>query len=337
MTFAWPGMLWLLVLVPVLAALQVQILRRRRRDAQRYERVFQSSGRQRPGRGIAGLLPASLFLLGVTISIVALARPSATVMLPSQRGTVILSLDVSGSMKAQDIKPTRMEAVKEAARTFVNVQPRGVRFGIVAFSSTAILVQPPTSDKARVLAAIDRLGPQMYTAIGSGLLTALDAIFPKPASDAPEGPNAPLESAPVPEPPAVAPGSYRSAVIILLSDGQSNQGPAPLDAAEEAANRGVRVFTVGVGTREGTDLSFGGFTFHAILDEATLKRIAAITGGGYFKASSAEELRGIYQSLGTRVHLEQETTEITALAAGAAAALFLLMGALSLAWFNRLL
>jgi Ca-activated chloride channel family protein len=283
-------------------------------------------------------VPAALFLLGVTVSVVALTRPSATIMLPAQRGTVILSLDVSGSMKARDIKPTRMDAVKAAARTFVNVQPRGVRFGVVAFSGTAILVLPPTSDKNQVLAAIDRLQPQMYTAIGSGLLAALDAIFPKPSGEGSGSADAPLAPAPQEqEPPPVAPGSDSSAAIILLSDGQSNQGPDPLDAAEKAANLGVRVFTVGVGTREGADISFGNFTFHAILDEATLRKIAMITRGSYFKASSAEELRGIYQSLGTRLELEKANTEITALFVAAGLGLFLVMGALSIAWFNRLL
>ncbi|MGO9311050.1 MAG: vWA domain-containing protein, partial [Spirochaetia bacterium] len=177
-----------------------------------------------------------------------------------------------------------------------------------------------------------------YTAIGSGLLTALDAIFPKPQAEGAGSADAPLApAAPEQEPPPVPPGSDTSAAIILLSDGQSNQGPDPLDAAEKAANRGVRVFTVGVGTKEGADISFGSFTFHAILDEATLRKIALITGGSYFKASSADELRGIYQSLGTRLELEKVNTEITALFVAAALALFLAMGALSLAWFNRLL
>jgi Ca-activated chloride channel family protein len=279
-----------------------------------------------------------LLLCGVAVFTVALARPTATIRFPARRGTVILSIDVSGSMRAQDIKPSRMDAVKDAARGFVNGQQHGVRFGIVAFSGAAYLVQPPTADKAQVLASIERLRPQMFTAIGSGLLTALDAIFPKPAADVASGPDSPLAPAPQEqEPPPVAPGSYTSAIIILLSDGQSNQGPDPLDAAEQAANLGVRVFTIGVGTREGTDLSFGSFTFHAILDEATLRKIASITGGSYYKASSAEELRGVYRSLGSRLEMEKETTEITVLFAAAALVLFLLMAALSMRWFNRLL
>jgi Ca-activated chloride channel homolog len=212
-----------------------------------------------------------------------------------------------------------------------------VRIGVVAFSGTALLVQPPTTDKSKVLASIDRLGPQMFTAIGSGLLTALDAIFP-PEEEPTESANAPLaHAAPESEPPPVPPGSYSSAAIILLSDGQSNQGPDPLDVADKAARLGVRVFTIGVGTREGVDLNFGAFTFHAILDEATLRKIALITGGSYFKASSAEELRGIYHSLSTRMVLERQDTELTAPLVAAALVLFVLMGAISIAWFNRLL
>jgi Ca-activated chloride channel family protein len=331
-------MLWLFALVPVLIAIYVLGARRRRKYARRFARVVLVADALGRGPGFRRHLPALLFLLGVTVSIVALARPSASVVLPAQRGTVILSLDVSGSMRARDIKPTRMDAVKDAARTFVNAQPRGVRFGVVAFSGTAILVQPPTTDKSQVLAAIERLRPQMFTAIGSGLLTALDAIFPKPSLEAADSANGPLASAaPDQEPPPVAPGSDSSAAIVLLSDGQSNQGPDPLDAAEKAANLGVRVFTVGVGTREGANVGFEGFTYHATLDEPTLRKIAQITGGSYFKASTAEELRGIYQSLGTRLELEKENTEITALFVAAALGLFLVMGVLSIAWFNRLL
>jgi Ca-activated chloride channel homolog len=335
MTFAWPGMLWLLVLVPVLAALQVLIPRRRRKHARRYASFVHVRDALGRAPGFRWHLPKLLFLLGVTAAMVALARPSATIMLPAQHGTVILSLDVSGSMRAKDIKPTRMDAVKDAARTFVRAQPPGVRFGIVAFSGTAFLVQPPTTDKGRVLASIERLQPQMYTAIGSGLLIALDAIFGKPSEEPLDAPLA--QASPDTETPPVAPGSYTSATIILLSDGQSNQGPDPLDAADKAAERGVRVFTIGVGTREGANVGFGGFTFHAILDEATLRKIALITGGSYFKASSAEELRSIYHSMGARLELHKENTEITALFVAAALGLFVLMGVLAMAWFNRLL
>ncbi len=338
MTLTWPGMLWLLALVPVLIAIYVRVLRRRRKHTQRYAGLVHLTDGGGRGPGFRRHVPGLLFLLGVTVSIVALARPFAPIMLPGLRGTVILSIDVSGSMRARDIKPTRMDAVKDAATTFVNAQPRGMRFGVVAFTGWATIVQAPTMDKRLVLAAIERLSPQMYTAIGSGLLTALGAIFPKPSGEQADSANAPLTPVPqAQEPPPVAPGSNSSATIILLSDGQSNQGPDPLDAAEKAANLGIRVFTVGVGTKEGADINLDGFTFHAILDEPTLRKIAMITGGRYFKASSAEELLSIYKSLGTRLGLDKENTEITALFVAAAAGLFLVMGVLSISWFNRLL
>ena len=330
-------MLWLLGLVPVLTAIYLAVFRRQRKNTLRFAGLIHVTN-ARPGPGFRRHVPALLFLLGAAALIVALARPSATILLPGLRGTVILSLDVSGSMRAMDIKPTRMDAVKDAARIFVNAQPRGVRFGVVAFSGAAIIVQNPTADKAQVLAAIGRLSPQMYTAIGSGLLTALDAIFKKPFSEQVYSAGAQLAPAPQEqEPLPVPPGSNTSAAIILLSDGQSNQGPDPLDAAEKAANLGIRVFTVGVGTPKGANINLDGFTFHAILDEPTLQKIALITRGSYFKASSAEELRSIYQSLGTRLGVEKEYTEVTALFVAAAVVLFLLMGVLSTVWFNRLL
>jgi Ca-activated chloride channel homolog len=338
MSFTWPSMLWLLALVPVLIAVYLRVLRRQRQNTIRYAGLVHVTNARGRGPRFRRHVPALLFLLAVGASVVALARPSATLMLPGFRGTVILSLDVSGSMRAMDIKPTRMDAVKGAARTFVNAEPQGMRFGIVAFSGAAIIVQTPTTDKAEVLAAIDRLSPQMYTAIGSGLLSALDAIFKKPSGEQVYTAGTLLAPAPQEqEPPPVPPGSNTSAAIILLSDGQSNQGPDPLDAAEKAASLGVRVFTVGVGTAKGATINLDGFTFHAILDEPTLKKIALITRGRYFKASSTEELRSIYQSLGTRLGLEKQNTEITALFVAAAVALLILMGVLSILWFNRLL
>ena len=206
MTFAWPGMLWLLALVPALAAVYALVLRRRRKNVHRIQRVIRLSDMVGRGPGIRRHVPALLFLLGASACILALARPSAALLMPGKHGTVILSLDVSGSMRARDIKPTRMEAVKEAARIFVDVQPRGVRLGVVAFSGSAFLVQSPTSDKRQVLAAIDRLHPQMFTAIGSGLVTALEAIFPKPSAGEGDTAAVPLQSSPPEsEPPPVAP------------------------------------------------------------------------------------------------------------------------------------
>ena len=283
MNFVWPGILWLLALVPILVGAYVLAQRRRQKYALRYASLSLVKDALGRGPGIRRHIPAVLFLVGLAVIIFALARPSAAVTLPSEEGTVILSMDVSGSMRATDIKPSRIEAVKEAARIFITKRPHNVRIGIVAFSGTAELVQPPTTDNDQLLAAVNRLHPQLYTAIGSGLQTALDAIFEKPGQTGTDAgqpsPTAPLVAAPQDqqEPPPVPPGSYKSAVIVLLSDGQNNQPPNPLDVADKAANLGVRVFTVGVGTRGGGRIGFGGFSFRVFLDEETLKQVAAKT------------------------------------------------------------
>jgi len=297
------------------------------------------------GSGIRRHISAALFLAGLAMIIFALARPAATVDLPSEEGTVILSMDVSVSMRATDIKPSRMEAVKEAARVFIQKRPRHVRVGIVAFSGTAELIQAPTTDNDQLLAAVNRLHPERYAAIGSGLQSALDTIFEKTdqnqarATDTPPpDPTDPLGAAfpPNQEPPPVAPGSYKSAVIVLTSDGHSNKGPDPLDVADKAANLGVRVHTVGVGTKEGAIIGFEGSSFRVVLDEATLKAISAKTAGTYTNASSEEDLERIYGNLSTGLMVEREKTEITALFVAAAAVLLLGASAFSLLWFNRL-
>jgi Ca-activated chloride channel family protein len=342
MSFIWPGMLWFLLLAPALAGAYILAQRRRQKYALRYASLSLVKEALGKGPGRRRHVPAVLFIIGTVVMIAALARPSASVTLPSQQGTVVLALDVSGSMRAEDIKPSRMDAVKSAAKSFIGKQPRHVRIAVVSFSGNAALVQPPTTDKDQLLAAVDRLRPQRYTAIGNAILTSLDAIFEnmnvggqsdRPAQD----PMRPLAPAPPDQPtPAAAPGSYTSAAIVLLSDGQSNQGPDPLDAADKAANLGVRVFTVGVGTPQGAVIGFEGFSFRVMLDEAALKQIANKTGGSYYRAGSESELRNVYNTLSTRLMLEKEKTEITAIFAGVALALMLAAGGLSLLWFSRL-
>jgi Ca-activated chloride channel family protein len=276
-----------------------------------------------------------LLLIGLTVMMVALARPVATITLPSQQGTVILTFDVSGSMRADDVKPSRLEAAKAAAQTFVEKQPANVRIGVVSFSDEAAIVQAPTNDREAVLAAINRLTPQRRTAIGSGILTSLDAIFEKTSTTLPPSSNDYLTpSQPTPTQAPVPPGTYTSAVIVLLSDGQSNTGPSPLDAAQQASNRGVRVFTVGLGTPQGTILRAEGFGIRVQLDEQTLKQIAQRTGAQYFRAESGTDLSNIYKNLSTTLVLKPERTELTALFTSFAAALVLVAGILSMLWFH---
>jgi len=330
-------MLWAFLVVPVYVIVYVLMQRRRQRYALRYASLSLVKDAVGRGPGIRRHIPPVLFLVGLATMVLAMARPVATVMLPSQEGTVILTVDVSGSMRADDLKPSRIEAAKAAARAFVQDQPRNVRIGVVSFSTTASVVQAPTTDREEVLAAIDRLVPQRSTAIGSGILTSLSAISEQPGATATPSPYDALtapEPTPTPEP--VPRGTYAPAVIVLLSDGASNTGPPPLDAAQQAADRGVRIYTVGVGDPNGVILRLGGMSARVRLDEATLKRIAQETDGTYFKADNETNLQEIYKSLSTQLVFKSDQTELTAGVTAVAAVLMVAAGALSLLWFSRL-
>ncbi len=338
MSFIWVKMLWLLLLVPVLVLAYILIQRRRQKYSLRYASlslVKEALGR---GPGFRRHIPPIMFLVALVTMIVALARPAATVLLPSQQGTVILALDVSGSMRANDLKPNRLEAAKTAARDFVAKQPPNVRIGVVSFSDGAAIVQAPTQEREAILAAINRLTVQRRTAIGSAILTSLNAIFEEPGDQPTPRPNdflPPSNSAPF-TPPPVSPGTYSSAVIVLLSDGASNTGPRPQDAADQAANRGVRVYTVGVGSAAGSVLRLEGYSMRVRLDEATLKSIAQKTDGSYFKADNETDLLKIYDNLSTHLVVKPEQTELTAWFTGLAAAILLVAAGFGLLWFNRL-
>ena len=337
MDFIWIKMLWMLLLVPVLVIAYILVQRRRQKYALRYSSLSLVKDALGHGPGIRRHIPPILFLVSVVTMIVALARPAATVMLPSQQSTVILTIDVSGSMRADDLKPNRLEAAKSAALAFVAKQPKHVRIGVVSFSDNPAIVQAPTTDREAVVAAISRLTPQRGTAIGSGLLTSLDALFEEPNAKPTATPRDSLSlPKPTPTPTPLQRGTYTSAVVILLSDGVSNRGPRPLDIIDQLSNRGVRVYTVGVGSTQGTILKVEGFSVRVRLDEETLTRIAERTGASYFKADSETDLHDIYENLSTNLVLKPEQTELTAGFTGLATVLLLTAGTLSLLWFNRL-
>lgn len=345
MTFLWPEALWLLAGVPVLALLYWLSLRRRNRAAIAYSNLALVKAALGKGPGMRRHVPPLLFLGALAIMILALARPAAMVTLPSQHETVILAMDVSGSMRADDVKPTRLAAAQAAARAFVNETPRSTRIGLVAFAGSAALVQAPTPNREDVLNAIDQLQLQNATAVGSGILVSLKALFPDQEFDvmpatmqsAAAGGSRALHQPKKSEVKPVPPGSYKSAVVILLTDGQTTTGPDPVDAARLAAERGVRVFTVGVGTPDGQILTGEGWSIRVRLDEDALKVIADLTRGEYFFAGNAPDLKKIYQGLNSKLVMEKKQTEITALFTAAAAILALLAGALSLLWFSRIL
>jgi Ca-activated chloride channel family protein len=334
MSFAWPSFLYLLLGVPLLALLYLRVQEWRRLLAARYGSlgvVHDSSG------GAAGRrrhLPAILFLIGLTVLIFSLARPHAIVSLPKIEGTVILTFDVSGSMSADDLKPTRIEAAKAAARDFVDNQPSSVLIGVVAFSDGGISVQPPTENRADVIAAIDRLVPRRGTSLGNGILVSLNAIVVD-AGDPPflSTDNAADPTQPAPD--ALPQGWYPSAAIVLLTDGENNQNPDPILATDLAADLGVRIYTVGIGSPEGAVISVEGYTVVSQLNEPILQYIAATTGGGYYNAGDEEQLRRIYNDLEPRLSIKTEEMEVTSIFAGVSMVLFLFGAAYSILWFGR--
>jgi Ca-activated chloride channel family protein len=337
MSFLWAEMLWLLLLVPILVLIYVLIQRRRHKFALRYSSLSLVKDALGRGPGWRRHIPAILFLLGIMISLVALARPEATVTLPSRQGTVILDMDVSRSMQANDVKPSRLEAAKAAAEAFIQNQPKSVYIGIVSFSSNAMVVQAPTTNREEVVAAINRLTPQSSTAIGQGIITSLNAIAEQtgtPPVDISPGPFG--QPVPTVQPSALPPGTFAPAAIVLLSDGQNNVNPPPLNIIDQAIDRGIRIYTVGLGTTSGTVLTFQGRSIRVVLDETTLKQIALETDGRYFRADNETDLRNIYSNLGTQLVFKPEQTELTAWFTGAALLILLVAGIISLLWFNRL-
>jgi len=347
MNFAWPQMLWLLLLVPALVGAYILVLRRKKKAALRYASLSLIKDSLGAGQRFRRHIPPLLFLAALTLMLVAIARPTAVVTLPTQHETVILAMDVSGSMRATDVKPNRLVAAQEAARSFVAEQPKTTRIGVVSFAATASVVQSPTHSREDILAAIERFTLQRGTAVGSGILVSLKTIFPDVEFDLrsfnPRGntqrsaPLDPSRAADKDPPKPVPPGSYSGAAIILLTDGQTTTGPDPIESARMAADRGVRVYTVGVGTASGEIIGAEGWSMRVRLDEESLKTIANLTRGEYFYAGNAADLQKIYQNLNTRIFFEQKESEITALFAAAAAALAFVSALLSMLWFNRIM
>jgi len=340
MTFIWPELLWALIALPLLVLLYVWLQKRRKKTTLRYASL--GLVREALGKSVAWRrhLPPALLFVALAALLLAMARPAAVITLPSQQETIILAIDVSGSMRAADVLPDRMTAAKEAAKAFVADLPRSVRIAVVQFAGTAAVVQAPTLSRDDVVAAIERFQLQRGTAIGSGIVLSLATLFPDAGIDLsqitgqremPPGPN----DKPKPAFTPVPPGSYASAAIILLTDGQRTTGPDPMEAAKMAADRGVRVYTVGVGTKEGETIGFEGWSMRVRLDEDTLKGIANLTRADYFYAGTAEDLKKVYQGLSTRLIVEKKETEISALFAALGALLVVIAASLSVWWFGR--
>ena len=334
MSFIWPAMLVLLLAIPLGVALYLRLQRRRQRLIASYGSLGLMQGALGRPLGARRHIPPALFLAGLTFMLFGLARPQAVVSLPRAEGTVILAFDVSGSMAAEDLKPTRMEAAKAVAREFVQRQPRTIQVGVVAFSESGLMVQAPTNEQEEVLATINRLSPQRGTSLGQGILSALNTIALE--SEQPPSLYTNLTPGPAATPTPVPKGTYTPAVVVLLTDGENNVSPDPLAVAQAAADRGVRIYTVGIGSAAGIPLHVNGFNVFTRLDEPTLQGIAQITDGAYFNAESQEDLRAIYENLDLQLVIKPEEMEVTSLFAGVAVLLLLIGGVCSLLWFSRL-
>src|SRR5690349_9437972 len=349
MSLLWPGFLYLLLLIPLIVGIYLWLLRRRRRFAIRYSSlslVREAAGQQ---SWLRRHLPFMLFLLALTSLIVALARPVATVLIPSNKATVILAVDVSLSMCSTDIPPNRLEVAKDAALSFIRNNSSGRQVGIVAFAGFAELIQPPTTDQKLLENAISYLTPARRTAIGSAILRSLDAIAEVDNRVSPSE----IGSSAQPTPPA-SKDEFVPHIIVLLTDGASNAGPLPLTAAEQAVERHVRVYTIGFGTNHNSspmncgdgDLFGGGFGpsfgggafgtgngFRREIDEETLTQIADMTGGKYYAATSADDLQKVFRSLPTYVISTRQTTEVSVFFTALAVLMAILAMTLAFLWY----
>lgn len=341
-SFLWPGMLWLLALVLVLSAGYVWLDRRRRHATAHYPTLKTVGVAIKGGATLRRHVSPMLLLLALAALIFAIARPQAVMPLPSRIETVVLVIDLSGSMRAQDIQPSRIRAAQQAAKVLLDALPAGVSVGVVAMAGTAAVAQAPSRSKDAAATAIDRLKPQGGTALGNGLLIALTTLLPQTADDAERlmtGDTTPLQKPDASRSgEAVTPGSYPSGAIVLFSDGESNTGPAATQAAQLAAAHGVRVYTVGVGTTEGVVLSVNGWSARVRLDEKVLKEVADATGAEYFRLEDAAQLKRVYRALNMRLAFgKREQVEITAFFAALGALLATCAGLLSLWWFGRVM
>jgi Ca-activated chloride channel homolog len=348
MHFLWPHNLWWMLLLPLLPALYGWLLRRGGKPALIYSslRVV----REAVGRSWRRHVPPALVLLALALLLLALARPTAAVPLPWAKSTILLAIDISRSMRVEDVKPSRMVAAQDAAKAFLAEVPRHIEVGLVTFAGSAQVAQRTTTDRPSLVAAIDAIQMQLGTAIGNAIVVCLAELFPDHGIDLGEmtfgAPrretaarsvdNGKAETRPAPrEITPVPPGSYDAAAIILLSDGRRTTGINTIEAAKMAADRGVRIYVVGLGTPDGHTAMGEGMSIYLQLDEPTLRHVAQLTGGEYHHAGTAEALRSVYQKLGSRLQVTKRDTELTALFALVAALLLLAGAGLSVWWFGR--
>lgn len=337
MSFIWPWMLFSLLLIPLLIGYYLRVLDQRRIALAALGPLGQIQGSSGRLIGKRRHIPPAFFLAGAVFLMVGLARPEMIVDLPRIEGTVILAFDVSNSMIADDFEPSRIEAAKAAARSFVENQPNTIKIGVVAFSNGGLIVQQPTDDQEAVLSAVERLNPQGSTSLGQGIFTSLNAIAGKAIAIEDISRQEGLE------PPGMeSQGSgslkiedYSSAVVLLLTDGENTASPEPLEIAQLAADAGVRLYPVGIGSSEGSVIEIDGYNVLTQLNESALQEIASLTNGVYYHAENEESLTEIYENVDLQLTIAGEKSEITSMLAGISLVFLLIGGGLSLLWFGR--
>ena len=332
MSFIWPYLLLSLLVLPLLVWLYWRLRGQRAQAAANLgplgfvqDQAGNALARQRH-------IPPALFLGGLALLLIALARPEMTVSLPRVEGTVILAFDISNSMMADDLEPTRIEAAKVAAQTFVENQPATIRIGVVAFGNGGFIVQPPTNLRGDVLTAIERLTPDGSTSLGQGIFTALNAIAGEPLALDEEAFDAQSGEIDVSQ---LAIDNYSSAVILLLTDGENMGAPEPLSIAQIAAEAGIRIYPVGIGSEAGAVIEVDGFNLVTRLDETILEEIANVTNGVYYRAEDEAALQDVYENVDLQLTIDPEMMEVTSLFAGLSLFLFLIGGVISMLWFGR--
>lgn len=326
MSFEWPLMFLSLFLVPVLGMGYVALLRRRASQAAALGTMGMAQSSSRRQLGWRRHVPPAIFLVAVALLLAALARPQVG-GLPHREGTVILAFDVSSSMRAEDVKPTRMDAAKAAALAFVDKQPSSIQIGLVAFGDGGIAVQRPTTIKEDVQAAIERLTPEGGTSLGEGMIASLEAVTGKPILLDEAALGGDLEGVDI--------GYFGSAAVVLLSDGENTSRFDPLIVAQLATNAGIRVFPIGLGSAEGTTVEIDGYEVATALNEELLQEIATVTGGVYYVAEDADALSKVYESIDLRLSVTGDPREVTSLAAMAGVLVMTVGAAFSIRWLGR--
>ena len=326
MSFIWPWVLLSLLALPVCVLVYLRLQRARSVSAFRLGALGVARGGAAALAGKRRHIPPVILLIGVALLALASARPQVTLPLPRMEGTVILAMDVSSSMAADDVEPTRMEAAKLVAKSLVAQRPDSAMTGVVAFGEGGLIVQPPTGDEEALYATIDRLVPQSGTSLGQGLVTALNLALPEQAPGSEESAVA-EETAPR--------GAFAPAIIIMVTDGENTDPPDPMEMAQTAIEQGVRVHTVGIGTQQGTVIEVEGFNLFTQLNEPVLQGISLVAEGNYYRLEDMDDIPSVYEDLETEFVVESREVEVTSVVGGVSALLFLAGGALSLFWFGR--